>query len=200
MNVQDTIRRMLLLYPGITLNALDAYDHLFCVNGNGYEWKNGELVELFTEDPDKVPTLKEAVGRVLRYKLLENTVVCRLEAAVFALRSEDTEENLIEYNKKLYSSLNEDISLILRVSERMVDLEPHQKENYPEVRHFYGFGYYGLSNYSKLCCLPDDITSDWLSAAEWMFEFIKGHPELWHPQDEDWFPKIGKRIGELKRR
>ena len=139
MNVRDTVRRMLLLYPGVTLNALDAYDHMFCVIGNGYEWKDGELVEL-SEDSNKVPTLKEAIDKVLKFRLVDNTTVCGLQTAIFALHTDDMEQikqDLIKYNKRMYDALNEDISLIMRVDERLEDLELHTVERYLEVRHFY---------------------------------------------------------------
>jgi len=51
MNVTDTIRTMLLEYPQLHLNALDAYNHLFCAYGNGYEWVNGELVDIYKKYP-----------------------------------------------------------------------------------------------------------------------------------------------------
>lgn len=200
MNVRDTVRRMLLLYPGVTLNALDAYDHMFCVIGNGYEWKDGELVEL-SEDSNKVPTLKEAIDKVLKFRLVDNTTVCGLQTAIFALHTDDMEQikqDLIKYNKRMYDALNEDISLIMRVDERLEDLEPHTVGRYLEVRHFYEFNFYGLSEYSKLCCLPDDIKPDWLEAAEYMLDFIKTHKYLWHKGDEEWIPKIESRIKELK--
>ena len=45
MNVRDTIYFMCAVYPSIFPNRQAALNHLFCVGGNGYEWKDGELVE-----------------------------------------------------------------------------------------------------------------------------------------------------------
>lgn len=39
-----TILRMMMSYPSIFPNHFSCQHHLFIVNGNGYEWKNGQLV------------------------------------------------------------------------------------------------------------------------------------------------------------
>ena len=44
MTLKETVRENLLNYPLLFKNALDVYDQLFCVIGNGYKWKDGELV------------------------------------------------------------------------------------------------------------------------------------------------------------
>ena len=204
MNVKDTVKRSLMLYPSITVNALDGYDHMFCVIGNGFEWKDGELVELSEEKDAGVPTLREAVDKTLRFKLLHNPA-SGLEAAMLHLDIdkddffEKAAENMMV---RTYNSINEDISLLFRTDERLNDLEPHTAERYPEVRHIFPFRIYELCEYSKLCCLPDDIRPDWLEAAEWMYEFVRTHRELWSDDRisdyEEWLPKIEARINELK--
>lgn len=52
MNVKDTVRDCLYNYPRIFKNKWDIYHHLFAVNGNGYEWVNGQLVDDYYEDED----------------------------------------------------------------------------------------------------------------------------------------------------
>jgi hypothetical protein len=55
MNVENTIKASILAYPRLYKDINYEYsrqkvlDHLFIVNGNGYEWENGELV---IGDPD----------------------------------------------------------------------------------------------------------------------------------------------------
>lgn len=209
MNVQDTVKKMLMLYPSITLNALDAYEHLFCVIGNGYEWKDGELVELCDPEDAGVPTLQKAIYKVLRRKLLDNPAIS-LEAAMFVLNQkgddekDNTKQCIEELFKRTYKSLNEDLSLIFRTEERMNDFEPHTAERYPEVRHIWPVNIYELCEYSEMCCLPDDIKPDWLEAAEKMYGFVKTHRELWSEDRiqnyEEWLPKVEARIKELKRK
>ena len=44
MTVERTIQWMFNEYPDLFRDRADALNHLFCVLGNGYEWKNGQLV------------------------------------------------------------------------------------------------------------------------------------------------------------
>lgn len=45
MRAEDTLQYMADFYPSIFPTRKHALDHLFCVVGNGYEWKDGELVD-----------------------------------------------------------------------------------------------------------------------------------------------------------
>lgn len=47
MNVELTIQHMFDNFPILFKERVDCLDHLFCTIGNGYEWKNGELVDPF---------------------------------------------------------------------------------------------------------------------------------------------------------
>lgn len=54
MKAEDTLQKLLDFYPEIFPTRKHALDHLFCTIGNGFEWKDGELIsddELF-EDND----------------------------------------------------------------------------------------------------------------------------------------------------
>lgn len=44
MNVECTMQAMFNDYPDLFQSRTDCLNHLFCVIGNGYEWRNGELV------------------------------------------------------------------------------------------------------------------------------------------------------------
>lgn len=43
-NFETTVRTSILTFPGLHKNRSDVIQHLFFVVGNGYEWRNGELV------------------------------------------------------------------------------------------------------------------------------------------------------------
>lgn len=57
MTVQDTIKKVMSVYPSIAPSRVQVLHHLFWVIGNGYEWKDGELVTLFSEDYEKKPLI-----------------------------------------------------------------------------------------------------------------------------------------------
>lgn len=46
MNLEDTIIQALQYYPLIFKTRIDVLHHLFYVNGNGYGWRDGELVDV----------------------------------------------------------------------------------------------------------------------------------------------------------
>lgn len=50
MQAEDTLQMMLDFYPQIFPTRKHCLDHLFCVIGNGYCWKNGELVDENTDE------------------------------------------------------------------------------------------------------------------------------------------------------
>ena len=53
MNVELTIQDCFDNYPGLFKERVDVLNHLFCVIGNGYDWKNGELVDNVTTRGEK---------------------------------------------------------------------------------------------------------------------------------------------------
>ena len=53
MNVELTIQEMYNEYPTLFIDRVDALNHLFCTIGNGYDWKNGELVSSGYSYPKK---------------------------------------------------------------------------------------------------------------------------------------------------
>ena len=53
MNVELTIQEMYNEYPTLFVDRVDALNHLFCTIGNGYDWKNGELVSSGYSYPKK---------------------------------------------------------------------------------------------------------------------------------------------------
>ena len=217
MNVKDTVKRSLMLYPSVSINALAVYEHLFCTNGNGYEWKNGELVEItttdYTDSPiGNVPTMQQAIEKSLQFHLRESIDMlgfartrCEMNC-ITSGKSEDeiTEDDVVnEYNCSLYVDISEDVDLIFKIEERMNDFEVPTKEKYPKHRFIGEFSIYPLCEYAKMCCIPDDVKPDWLEAAEWTCNFVKAHPELWTKnycdKNEEWIAKAETRIAEIKK-
>lgn len=46
-SVRDTIFQMLTRYPSLFGNRADCFVQLFLTNGNGYDWVDGELIDVF---------------------------------------------------------------------------------------------------------------------------------------------------------
>ena len=46
MTVELTMQAMYDHFPGLFKERADCLNHLFCTTGNGYDWIDGELVDL----------------------------------------------------------------------------------------------------------------------------------------------------------
>lgn len=103
MNVKDSLRNCLMLYPGIFPNRWAVYHHWFAVNGNGYDWVDGELVSW---DEEKVHTKEDAVEYFFK----------------------DTLEDILNSSIKwTIKNLKKSILSLLRVEEREQDFTPKEK-------------------------------------------------------------------------
>lgn len=107
MNVKDSLRASLLLYPSISPNKWAVYHHWFAVNGNGLEWVNGELVD----DDRKVPTIQKAI----------------VEQCKFNFRNVGTEYFNLEF---AFTYFQEAVRRILDIENREKDFTPCE-ELYP---------------------------------------------------------------------
>ena len=73
MTVETTIQRMFDRYPDLFSTRKECYNHLFCVIGNGYEWKRGQIVECGV-DEEIEPLLIEEENRDYAAQASEHTV------------------------------------------------------------------------------------------------------------------------------
>lgn len=186
MTTKDTVRENLLNYPILFKNALDVYDHLFCVCGNGYRWKDGELVSTSTHRRLKTKAgaalyqIKKLITDRMQWKVL-----MRLVGLVNAARTMMRRARLI-------------VSRVLDVDKNIVDLSI--KDDEEMAKHFgdYKFSFYPLSSYSTICNLPDDIKLDWLQAAKKMYGIMIANLDAMNG-GEELLPSVKERIEELEK-
>ena len=198
MTVRDTIIDMIRRHPLITKNKVDAYDHLFLTVGNGYEWRDGELVywnekqrykmniedaihaRLFGTDKDILMTsVFTSHLNDIRYDFLdtddsdEQDMIIDLKASELTVKMN---------NKKSY--LMGQISKILHAEEEAD--KPCQMHNESDL--------YDMSGYSKICNIPDNITDDWKNAIIEFYNFIMTDSHL---KIIEYRKKYGERITEV---
>lgn len=102
MTVKETYRHLLTVYPTLFSCPLDVSCHLFCLIGNGYEWKNGELINVcggreafegfrkiepcFSEDLNTMWRLQEEAQEI-KYKFIldnmEDVLKCPISTSFF---------------------------------------------------------------------------------------------------------------------
>ena len=213
MTVEQTVRQSLLMYPSVSRNRWDAYEHLFCVIGNGYDWKDGELVyAIDTEKPENTnPSIQDAVNHLLYMEVVKSTPdfmsknIARAEE--IRVKENPTSEDWEEYetlmsmvdrhNKRRYEYLKQQVDMIFDIENRMKDCNPPTIENYPIVKHFEPKDIYPLCEYSALCCIPDNVKPDWYEACHWMYNWIIAHPDYIRSEDKkhtnEWLQKIKEK-------
>lgn len=180
---EDNINESLKRYPTLFANREHVIMFMFTVIGNGYDWKNGELVD-YCKETDK---------------------------EFFSRRDKEDKLKDIEYKKHCkefggkYLSTNE-------LRKKRVEDQKHR----PISLH-------SLYNLSLICCLPENITDDYLTGAKECVKLIKIYCNDKKIQLKDsemyimtkkaqkqqvattvkaglsWLPKIEKRIKKLEK-
>ena len=212
-SVEQTVRNDLLLWPSIHVNRFSVLHHLFCVIGNGFEWKNGELVETGSKGCKDV-SIEEAVKRIIDDELSIKDI---LSYMFLGMLSNDKEKaspfikdelvNVVDVERKrIINDINDLVSMSFRIDERQADMSYPSYEKYPyhtvELYKNYDVKFYPICEYSRICNLPDDIKTDWLIAARDMYNFIVHNPqyidENYKKDFDEFLPKIKARLEELE--
>ena len=212
-SVEQTVRNDLLLWPSLQVNRFNVLHHLFCVIGNGFEWKNGELIETGSKGCKDV-SIEEAVKRIIDDELSIKDILSYMFLGMLS-SDKDKASPFIEEEKlnivndereRIINDINEMVSLTFRIDERQADMSYPSYEKYPyhtvELYKNYDVKFYPICEYSRLCNLPDDIKTDWLIAARDMYNFIVHNPqyidENYKKDFDEFLPKIKARLEELE--
>ena len=212
-SVEQTVRNDLLLWPSIHVNRFSVLHHLFCVIGNGFEWKDGELVETGLKESKDV-SIEEAVKRIIDDELSIKDILSYMFLGMLSSDKdkaspfiEEEKLNIVnDERKRIINDINEKVSLTFRIDERQADMSYPSYEKYPyhtvELYKNYDVKFYPICEYSRLCNLPDDIKTDWLIAARDMYNFIVHNPqyidENYKKDFDEFLPKIKARLEELE--
>lgn len=167
MKVELTIQSMFDEYPTLFKERADCLDHLFVCIGNGYKWKNGELISL--ESKYKKADKDEFKSHLVNGKAFQHNLFSLRDESIYYhnLRKAEgkpdifadiyTQEELEEMHQKHVASLPDDI----------YHTRPRRERWYCHRKDAEGNEYIDLSkNYAKLFNYPEDIKPDWLAAIE----------------------------------
>lgn len=195
MNVKNTLKISLLNYPGLFPNAFSVYHDWFCVNGNGYEWKNGELVG--ADNNSLADNKDDAIIKLLNEQLIESWKNNSVKQSILNayIPGDDIREVVTKFIINHNETVVDEIKEIIDVDNKMTDFEIK-----PESRFSTSFHFYPLCEYAKICNIPDDIKNDWLLAAKKMIDIMDKNREYFdnnYPDDLDFFEKAKKRIYEI---
>jgi len=178
MTFEDTIFESLWSYPNLFgFDELDRYrvmDHLFFTVGNGYKWKDGELVEGCTE--------KRISWRQYLYRALGGRFY-------FVTTDVMVLEQLSDRQEKGDSALPDD-------PQQWDILKRKAQEEFLHERATKGDGKVGFypvcEKYSRIMNVPIDIKPDWLDGAIDFLEFALDSPLDW------WRPAYDATVNEQR--
>lgn len=162
MTLELTIQEMFNKFPGLFKERSDCLDHLFCTIGNGYDWKDGELVYGcygcgYDDNSFDEASLESCLvnGKAFQH----NKLSLRAEAIYYAKKHKmerDQEEFDPEFqamfdeaDKKYFNSLPDDV---------------YHKRPREQRWYFYLGGY--CTRHAYLFNYPEDIKPDWLAGIE----------------------------------
>ena len=169
MKVELTIQNMFNKYPTLFKERADCLDHLFCCIGNGYEWKNGELVQIFSDGNLDINHLQSCLVDGKAYQ--HNKLSLRAESQ----RYED--ERIAEgwYETYVEKYPDEDIDELKQIRQRMINRLPDDVYYREPIRKKRWYFYVNIpgredidfyEDFAKLFNYPDNIKPDWKEAIE----------------------------------
>jgi hypothetical protein len=157
MKLESMIRRMILRHPSIFSNRARALDHLFCVNGTGMKWQDGEI----TYEPG-------FEDRKTRSRQRQDYIdMC-------AKHDKDAKERAetIAREKQMFAYIDKHIRALCHNAD-LNWLPPW--EEFPPI---HDASFYPLCQYANLVNVPDDAKPDWLAGAIEVCELILALPKM----------------------
>lgn len=174
MNYHDTIVSKLLLYPELYQSRLEADDHLFATIGNGYEWVDGELVEIvYNPDREGIDELNpyDAIKKHVEFELLESSSGLKRQIEINKFFKRDSPLDLALTRK--VNNILKKIKMTKNVEERYNTYchipDVCEKSIVKRCGEERSWRIYGISKYSALVDFPEDIKPDWKEA---LYHFI----------------------------
>lgn len=213
-SVEQVVRNDLLLWPSIHVNRFSVLHHLFCVIGNGFEWKDGELVETGSKEFKEI-SIEDAIKRIIDDELSISDLISYKFLGMLSNGNvkdlpsiKDKLQNVVNNEReRIINKINDKVYMTFRIDERQADMSYPSYERYPYhtvelYKNPNDVKFYPICEYSRLCNLPDDIKTDWLIAARDMYNFIIHNPqyidENYKKDFDEFLPKIKARLEELE--
>lgn len=175
MNVELTIQSMFDYYPTLFKERADCLSHLFVTIGNGYKWKDGELVSI--DDEYNSIHIDQLKNHLINGKAFQHNKMSLRDDAIYYLnkRLQDPEykdpylkyftpEEAEAHHRKYIESLPTDIYYN----------ESNRRYRWGCCHRFNNEEYlYWSPQYIKLLNYPEDIKPDWLAAIEETKKLLK---------------------------
>lgn len=198
--VFQTIKQSIFHYPSGYPNKWAVLHHIFCVNGNGYDWKNGEATNLYRyDDITAVEAIKMQMVKLAEdfQNSVERDEEFKILMAKFEKEAEEKEAlGIVEEEEEISDELAvafkalQDEYVPPRHSDGTLktslenafdrDIARAEKaiENIMNIHSLIDVEpptkvkLYPLCQYALILCVPNDITDDWLEAAKEFYQHL----------------------------
>lgn len=161
----------MITYPSLFPTPIYVYAHLFLTIGNGYEWKDGELV--YDDENSLCNTVEEAINRI------KDDYFKRIED-IYGI-SENVFTGIIERYKKEAENY---LYNIFHIEEILDDM------TVPE------FKFYSLSKYSAIATIPDNVHYAWINEIKRFVDILDDNRDKLKDCDS-LFDGIKERVNSL---
>ena len=179
MTLERTIQRMFNGYPGLFKTRADCLDQLFCVIGNGYHWKDGELV---SGEDDALEAVSLDSFFVNGKAFQHNKLSIRAERDYYNKQFEK------RHHIRSYENAPAEVRELFERIEReaLAGLPDDKYYTTPRCQRWYFFTAGYCHDYAYLFNYPDDIKPDWLSGIEECKQLLRedGY-DVDHPLDSN---------------
>ena len=176
MSFRNHLRKVMITYPSLFPAPIYVYDHLFLTIGNGYEWKDGELV--YDDENSLCNSTEEAIDRLFS-DFVDDIETVSHPGTDDVFRAKFINRK-VTVNKKY-------IHNILHVEENLDVLT---------IPHSSSFEFYSLSKYSAIANIPDDVHYDWIKAIKDFVDILDKNKDKFKDCD-NLFDGIKERVNSL---
>jgi hemoglobin-like flavoprotein len=205
MNVKDTIRRNILLFPSSYQNVIDVLDQSLLTCGTGEKWVNGEIVDttnycdIFNEYPaNKVPTIDEAINHAEQHRDEQLQKMKKLYSKL--LPEDKVKEALDNYTDRWQK---QELAIIKDIANRETDKSldyslRRWKERHEKLKMQDELYIFRPEVDSNICLIPKNVKKDWLEACEFLCDVMINNEELVYPEGRNLLNKIKNHINSIK--
>jgi len=160
MTVEETIKKAMINYPSLFPTKYDVLEHLFLVNGNGYDWENGQLIAIF--------------GHAEK----SNTAECAIKLAQDFIDGFKPYEDVNEFAKQIITHTK--IELLIEELTVLNNFEENYKKTSDEYLKNRNRAklYPADFGFCKIGKIPENIQDDWREAVVQYIDFLDHHQEI----------------------
>lgn len=173
------LREVMLTFPYLYEMPIQVYNHIFLTIGNGYEWKEGELVyegELYDTEKEAVLAVLEDYSNKMKQLLIDQD----------SSKRDVLSDHYLSISKKCVNRIYNVTLLAPYLSDPILD--------FPDNSDFH---FSPLSKYSAIANIPDNLAYSWLRAIEDLIDVLEDNRDKFTDPD-NLFESVKDRVKYIR--